>query len=81
MAMKHVIICCLLLALMLQSDQTSAADICSYADFRAMFCKNWMCKSQCWFQSQLITPPNVVKEHRCIKGGIYGLCHCVFCKK
>ncbi|KXG25827.1 hypothetical protein SORBI_3006G018000 [Sorghum bicolor] len=81
MTMKHdVTLCCLLLVLLLHSDRTSAAGSCRYAILSARFCKSWMCKTQCWFQSQLITPANTVKEHKCIKGGFNGLCRCLFCK-
>ncbi|KAG0525019.1 hypothetical protein BDA96_06G019300 [Sorghum bicolor] len=81
MTTKHVTtLCCLLLVLVLHSDQTSAAESCSYSVRSVPFCKSWMCKTECWLESQLITS-NTIKEHNCIKGGLNGLCRCLFCEK
>ncbi|RCV32667.1 hypothetical protein SEVIR_7G004400v4 [Setaria viridis] len=60
MNVKHATLCCLLLAVMLHADQITA-DSCSYEYLSVPFCKSWMCKTQCWIESQLITS-NTLRE-------------------
>ncbi|KAJ1270099.1 hypothetical protein BS78_06G028500 [Paspalum vaginatum] len=70
MAMKHYsTLCCCLLLVMLHSHQTSAAERCSYASISVPFCKSWMCRTERWIESQLITS-NTMNEYKCIRGGI-----------
>jgi len=54
------------------------AEICVNVTLKIPFCKKWMCKSACWLQKNL--RPETVKEHKCVKGGIKGRCHCIICK-
>ncbi|CAL5033709.1 unnamed protein product [Urochloa decumbens] len=79
METSRMTLCCLLLVVMLHADQI-AADSCSYDFLSIPFCKSWMCKTQCWIESQVITS-NTLKEYKCVKGGFNGWCRCLFCKK
>ncbi|KAJ1270096.1 hypothetical protein BS78_06G028200 [Paspalum vaginatum] len=77
MKAKNAILCCLLFVLVLHADQASADNHCYYRTPWIPFCKEWMCKSECWTEAALLVA--TVTDHQCRKGGIKGWCYCRFC--
>uniref|UniRef100_A0ACD6A0L1 Uncharacterized protein n=1 Tax=Avena sativa TaxID=4498 RepID=A0ACD6A0L1_AVESA len=83
---RRAALCSLLLLLILHASPTSAAaaadggpEVCKYGVPLVPFCKDWSCKAGCWMEATLLRAR--VKEHRCIRGGIKGVCYCLFCGK
>ncbi|TVU19254.1 hypothetical protein EJB05_35393 [Eragrostis curvula] len=77
---KQASVCCLLLVLVLDAVPVSNADAnCAYRAAYIPFCKEWMCKVQCWGEAK-VYGANKVAEHKCMRGGIKGWCSCKFCQ-
>jgi hypothetical protein len=41
------------------------------------FCKDWLCKVECWGVAKLYKTK--FAESKCKRGGIKGWCYCKFC--
>uniref|UniRef100_A0ACD5WYV5 Uncharacterized protein n=1 Tax=Avena sativa TaxID=4498 RepID=A0ACD5WYV5_AVESA len=80
---RRVALCSFLLVLIILHANPTSADgkpeVCKYRTPSVPFCKGWSCKAECWIEAKLFRAR--VKEHRCIKGGIMGVCYCLFCGK
>ncbi|KAG2565327.1 hypothetical protein PVAP13_7NG097636 [Panicum virgatum] len=85
MSSKQAALYCLLLALVLHADHTSASlagsccsSNCIYTSPAMPFCAGWMCKTECWTEAKLIGAS--VQGRKCMKGGFKGWCSCFLCR-
>ncbi|CAL5017020.1 unnamed protein product [Urochloa decumbens] len=77
MNVKQAILCCLLIG----SASLSVSEeeiVCATITMNIPFCKDWICKPECWLQKKLRKID--LMESQCIKGGINGKCQCIACK-
>ncbi|KAI4993459.1 hypothetical protein ZWY2020_007772 [Hordeum vulgare] len=74
----------LLLAIFLPGNTTFVSaeeepEVCKYRAPLLPFCKSWSCKPVCKLEAAIYRAR--LQEHECIKGGIKGICYCLFCRK